>query len=58
MNFTNTLDGYLAVGFEDKLCPGDVIVLSYDRVPKILDGYCKRYLRDYKSDYIYGGKND
>ena len=57
-NFTSTLDGFLVVGFEDKLCPGDVIILSYDRVPKIVDAYCNRYFRDSKPDYVYGGKND
>ncbi len=58
VTFTTTKEGYFALSFADKMCPGDVIILTFDRTPKILDGYCKGHLRDTKPDYVYGGQSD
>lgn len=58
VTFVNLKDGYLALSFKDKLCPGDIVIVSYDRSPKIIDGFCKYHLRDTKPDYVYGGKNN
>lgn len=57
IKFTSLNNGYLAISFGNKMCPGDVIIVSHERSPKILDSYCKRHLSDAKEDYIFGGKN-
>ena len=57
----NKKDGFLALGFNKKnkrLCPGDVVIISYKRIPKIVDGYCKKTLKDALPDSAYNGKND
>lgn len=58
ITFINTKDGYLALSFGDKMCPGDIVIVSYDRSPRIIDGFCRYNLRDTKPDYAYGGKNN
>jgi hypothetical protein len=55
VEFINLQDGYLAINFSSSLCPGDIIIVSYGRTPKIIDGYCRNNLRDTKPDYVYGG---
>jgi hypothetical protein len=58
VEFINQTDGYLAISFTNSMCPGDVVVLSYDRTPKVIDGFCRYNLRDTKPDYVFGGKNN
>ena len=58
LEIEHAFDGYVAVSFNKELCSGDLVIFSFDRIPKVLDGYCWKKLKDFKEDMFLGGRND
>lgn len=61
-NIKHNIGGFIILAFGDenwdKICPGDFVFVSYDKVPIIKDMQCDENFLDAKEDFELGGHND
>lgn len=61
LSFKNNANGWMAIGWGNEWCPGDIIRVSYNSFPIVEDLNCKSYrdtVLDAEHDLWDGGKND